>query len=122
MQKIDGTTIKVNRGDVLNLTLTLENGDGTQYTFQNGDTIVFSIYEKNCIDKKSVFLKEINITEDSQSVDIALTNQDTKIGNLINRPIEYWYEIELNNQFTVIGYDDDGAKIFKLYPEGSKLL
>lgn len=122
MQKIDGTTIKVNRGDVLNLILTLENEDGTQYTFHNGDTIVFSIYEKNCIDKKSVFLKEINITEDLQSVDISLTNQDTKIGNLINRPIEYWYEIELNNQFTVIGYDDDGAKIFKLYPEGSKLL
>ena len=39
----------------------------------------------------------------------------------MNKPVEYWYEIELNNEHTVIGYDDNGAKIFMLFPEGSKV-
>lgn len=122
MQKVEGTTIKINRGDVLNLTLTLQNADGTAYTFHNGDKIVFSIYDKSGLDAKAVLLKEIDVLSDAQSVSINLTNNETKIGELINKPVEYWYEIELNDQFTIIGYDDDGAKIFKLYPEGSKLV
>ena len=43
MQKINGTTIMLNRGDVLNLTLSLTDGS-EPYTFQIGDEIIFSIY------------------------------------------------------------------------------
>ena len=53
-----------------------------------------------------------------------MTGEDTKIGQVINKPIDYWYEIELNpeiNPQTVIGYDNDGAKIFKLFPEGADI-
>lgn len=121
MQKIDGTTIKVNRGDSLNLTLSLKLADGTNYTFQNGDVIVFSIYKKGNMSGNAVLMKQINVTEEATSIEINLTNTDTQIGELINKPVQYWYEIELNNQYTVIGYDDNGAKVFELYPEGSKL-
>lgn len=121
MQKIENNTIKVNRGDELNLILTLKYSDGTSYTFQNGDKIVFSLYNKKKMSGQAVVVKEINITQSSESVEIQLTSEQTKIGELIDKPIEYWYEIELNDKDTVVGYDEDGAKILMLYPEGSKL-
>ena len=121
MQKIVGTTIKVNRGDVLNLSLSTELEDGTTYTFHNGDKIVFSIYEKGKMSDSAVVMKEINVLEETETVDIGLTSEETKIGDLINKPITYWYEVELNDQYTIIGYDENGAKEFMLYPEGSKI-
>lgn len=121
MQKIDGTTIKINRGDILTLTLEVKYDNGETYTFQNGDKVVFSIYNKNELDKNAVVLKEFNVSETSESLTITLSSEETKIGNLINKPIEYWYEVELNNQYTIIGYDEDGAKVLQLFPEGSKV-
>ena len=119
MQKIEGTTIKVNRGDELNISLTITQNDGTNYTFEDGDAITFAIYNKNALNERAVLLKEISATEGEETLLIHLTNEDTKIGELINKPVVYWYEINLNDEHTIIGYDDDGAKIFKLYPEGS---
>lgn len=121
MQKIDGTTIQINRGDVLSLSLSLSLSDGTPYTFQDGDTIVFSVYNKNKMNESAVLLKELTVNGGQQSVEITCTKEETKIGELINKPVEYWYEIELNNENTVIGYDDKGAKLLILYPEGSKI-
>lgn len=40
---------------------------------------------------------------------------------MASKPIEYWYEIELNGDSTIIGYDNDGAKKLILYPEGADL-
>ncbi len=122
MQKIDGTTIKLNRGDVLNLTLTLKVNGTTDYTFQNGDKVVFSVYNKNKLNEDAVLLKTIDILSESQSVTINLTSEETKLGEMKNKPVEYWYEVELNDQYTVIGYDDKGEKVLMLYPEGSKVV
>lgn len=121
MQKIDGTTIKLNRGDVLNFTLTLSSSTGEPYVFQDGDKVVFSVYNKNKMSDNAVLLKEFVVSGSQQSVEINCTKEDTKLGDLINKPVEYWYEVELNNEYTVIGYDDDGAKILMLFPEGSKV-
>lgn len=121
MQKIDGTTIKLNRGDILSLSLSLSLSDGTPYTFQIGDKIVFSVYGKNKMSEGAVLLKELIVDGEQQSIEITCTKEETKIGDLINKPVEYWYEIELNNENTVIGYDDNGPKILMLYPEGSKI-
>ena len=120
-QKIDGTTIKINRGDILNFDLSLTSSTGDPYTFKDGDLIVFSVYNKNKMNEKALLLKEITVSGSQASVEIACTKEETKIGDLINKPVEYWYEIELNNEHTVIGYDEDGAKILMLYPEGSKV-
>ena len=122
MQKIEGTTIKLNRGDSLSLNLSITLEDNSNYTFKVGDTIVFSVYNKGKMNEDAVLLKEINVLEQSESLSISLTNEETKIGELINKPLEYWYEVELNNQYTVIGYDDKGAKLLILYPEGSKIV
>jgi hypothetical protein len=37
---------------------------------------------------------------------------------MLNKPIEYWYEIQLNYYQTIVGYDESGPKLFMLYPEG----
>lgn len=121
MQKIDGTTIKLNRGDELNINLTIKKDDGSDYVFQVGDIISFAIYKQKDLNGKALLLKEIEISSETSNVEISLTNDETKLGNIINQPMDYWYEIELNNKYTVIGYDEDGAKIIRLYPEGGKL-
>lgn len=121
MQKITNSMIEINRGDELSLSLTLKQDSGTTYTFVEGDKVVFSIYNKGKMNEKAVLMKEVNATPGTTSLNISLTNEETKIGELINKPIEYWYEIELNDRFTVVGYDDTGAKKFILYPEGSKI-
>ena len=75
--------------------------------------------KKNCNDV--VLQKIITVEEPCTAIDIVLTSEDTKIGDIINKPVDYWYEIELNpdtNPQTILAYDDDGAKIFTLYPEG----
>lgn len=120
-QKIDGTTIKINRGDKLEFSLSIENDEGTQYTFQQGDKIVFSIYNKNKMNDKAVLLKEVEATPNTTSLTIECTSEETKIGDLINKQVEYWYEIELNNEYTILGYDEEGAKKLILFPEGSKV-
>lgn len=117
MQKIEGTTILLNRGDVLNLTLGIKDGDN-DYEFQIGDEIKFSVYEKGKLDNEPVISKRFVIDEISTIAVINLSSIETKIGNYINKPVDYWYEVQLNNQYTVIGYDNQGPKIFKLFPEG----
>ena len=122
MQKIKGTTIMLNRGDVLNLTLSVKVNGITDYTFQIGDKIVFSIYNKGKLNDSAVLVKEINILEETSTVTINLTSEETKLGEMKNKPVEYWYEVELNPDTapqTVVCFDETGAKIFELYPEGA---
>lgn len=121
MQKVTNTTIEVNRGDELNLNLSLKLDSGADYTFEAGDKIVFSLYKKGKMSDNAILIKEVDATPDTTSLEISLTSNETKIGEMINKPVEYWYEIELNDRYTVIGYDDKGAKRFILYPEGSKI-
>lgn len=121
MQKVTNTTIEVNRGDELNLNLSLKLDSGEDYVFEEGDKVVFSLYEKGKMSDNAILIKEVNATPEETSLEISLTSNETKIGEMINKPVEYWYEIELNDRYTVIGYDDKGAKKFILYPEGSKI-
>lgn len=120
-QKIEGTTIKLNRGDILNINLTIKKEDGTDYSFEEGDKITFSLYNKGKLNEKAVLLSEFVATPGATSINIYCDSEETKIGELVNKPIDYWYEIELNNEYTILGYDDEGAKLFKLFPEGSKI-
>ena len=121
MQKVTNTTIEVNRGDELNLNLSLKLDSGEDYVFEQGDKVVFSLYEKGKMSDNAILIKEVDATPEETSLEISLTSNETKIGEMINKPVEYWYEIELNDRYTVIGYDDKGAKRFILYPEGSKI-
>ncbi len=118
--KIIDKEIHINRGDRLLIDFSIENGEN-KYIFKDGDKIKFSIYEKKEMDKPPVLQKEFTPAVGSTSVDIDIPGSEMKIGELTNKPIEYWYEIELNDDETIIGYDEDGAKRLILYPEGADL-
>lgn len=121
MFKIDeDKTIHLTRGDEATFDVDAALGEEA-YVFSVGDVVRFKATEKkNCA--KVVLQKDFQVQEDSTAVEIYLAKEDTKIGELINKPKDFWYEIELNPDTkaqTIIGYDDEsGAKILRLYPEG----
>lgn len=119
MFKIDEKTKRVllTRGNKAKFTIKIENKDKTYYQFQVGDKVSLGIYEnKNYQSLK--LKKEVVVAEAGDSVDLILTKEDTKLDDPINKPKDYWYEVELNGEETIVGYDDKGAKILTLYPEG----
>lgn len=118
-------TIHLTRGDAMVIGVAMKDRDGNVRNFFSGDVVRFKVYEKKNA-AKVVLQKELPpITEETDSVTIYLSNKDTKIGEEINKPKEYWYDIELNpdgDTQTIVGFDEDGAKVFMLYPEGGDVL
>jgi hypothetical protein len=118
----DDLSIYVTRGDIVFFDVTAKE-KGEEYTFKAGDVVRVKVFGKK--DAENVVLeKDFPITKDSENVEILLTAEDTKIGEVISKPRDYWYEIELNplsNPQTIIGYDEDGPKVFKLFPEGADI-
>lgn len=116
----DDLSIHVTRGDIVAFKVTADYY-GENYVFKAGEIVRMKVFEKKGCD--CVLLqKDFIIESDTEEVTILLTSMDTKIGGVIHKPCDYWYEVELNpltNPQTIIGYDDDGAKIFRLYPEGA---
>lgn len=115
-------TIHVTRGDMAFIKVTCDK-DGKPYTFQVGDLVRFKVFaKKNCEDV--VLQKDFPVTAVTQGVECVLDGQDTKFGGVINKPTDYWYEVELNpneDPYTIIGYDEDGPRVFRLYPEGKDI-
>ena len=118
----DDNSIHATRGDIVFFSVSAED-DGKPYKFQAGDVVRFKVYGKK--DAENVVLqKDFPVLEVTENVEIFLTEEDTKIGEVISKPKDYWYEVELNpgvNPQTIIGYDEDGAKVFKLFPEGDDI-
>lgn len=114
-------SIYVTRGDVLFFAVTMKDDDGNQHNFSEGDVVRVKVYGKKNA-SEVVLEKDFRIYADSEMAEIYLTKEDTKIGDVISKPTDYWYEIELNPDTepqTIVGYDEDGAKVFKLFPEGA---
>ena len=120
----DDLSIYATRGDIvcLNVSAT-DDSTGGQYEFQPGDIVRMKIFGKK--DAESIYLsKDFPVVAKTYAVGVLLTEEDTKIGDVISKPTDYWYEIELNpytNPQTIVGYDEDGAKVFKLFPEGKDI-
>ena len=130
---VNKNQILVNRGDVgaIDLSIPLnpcpcQQGEGTEeiqyYVFTKGDIITFAVYNTNSYQKDPVIYKEVEVEEDDQTVvQIVLEPSDTWIGDIINNPVQYWYEIQLNKEQTILGWDTSGPKLFILFPEGSDI-
>lgn len=114
-------SIYLTRGDIANILVTANTSDGNLYTFQKGDVVRFKVFKRRdcgCVEIQ----KDTVVEEETTEVTIFLGKEDTKIGDVISKPTNYWYEVEMNpntNPQTIIGYDEDGEKLFVLYPEGS---
>lgn len=119
----DDLSIYVTRGDVVFFTVSADE-DGVPYIFKKDDVVRIKVTQRKN-SKNVVLQKDFVVNEPTETVHILLKGKDTKIGDVISKPVDYWYEVELNpfsNPQTIIGYDDDGAKIFKLFPEGRDLV
>lgn len=116
----DDLSIYATRGDTVFFTVTAED-NGSTYYFEAGDVLRMKIFRKK--DAETVVLEKLfPVTARTDRFVILLTEEDTKFGDVISKPTDYWYEIELNpftNPQTIIGYDEDGAKVFRLFPEGA---
>ena len=113
-------SIYVTRGDIALIDFCVTDKDGKAYTFKNGDVLRFKVFEKKGCDCV-VLQKDFPVAESAESVELLLSGEDTKIGELIHKPKDYWYEVELNPTTmpqTLVGYDEDGAKVLRLFPEG----
>jgi hypothetical protein len=115
-------TIHLTRGDAATFSVGAII-EGETYIFREGDVIRLTVYgKKDC--SNVVLQKDSFVNEETESVDIFLESEDTKFGEVISKPTDYWYEVELNPDTypqTIIGYDENGAKVFKLYPEGGDM-
>lgn len=118
----DDLSIYATRGDTVFFTVSADD-HGYPYKFQPGDIVRISIYGKK--DAETVVLqKDFPVTEVSETVFIYLEEEDTKIGDSISKHKDYWYEVVLNPDTipqTLIGYDENGAKIFRLFPEAEEV-
>lgn len=115
-------TICLTRGDVANIVVSASLQDGTLYMFKPGDVVRFRVFKRRdcaCV----VLQKDVTVNIETEAVTIQLSKLDTTIGDVISKPVDYWYEVEVNPDTepqTIIGYDEAGEKIFRLYPEGSE--
>lgn len=107
--------IRINRGDRKTFKLVAKSG-----SFKVGDIIKFSIVRKKKFDDV-VLQKKFIVEEEGIEFYFTLTKEDTTIGEIINKPVTYWYEIEYNGDQTIIGYDENKQKEFILMPEAKDL-
>ena len=119
----DDNSIDVTRGDIGVVSVSALSDDDSDYIFVPGDVVRLKILKaKDC---GTVLLqKDVVVEEETTVVSIFLSGEDTKIGELINKPAKYWYEVELNPDTmpeTIIGYDKSGPTLFTLYPEGGDI-
>lgn len=113
-------TICLTRGDIANIVVSASLQDGQAYTFQPGDVVRLTVYKKRGC-SNVLIQKDVIVEAEAQTATIRLEKEDTRFGDLISTPTDYWYEVELNPDTapqTIIGYDAAGEKIFRLYPEG----
>lgn len=116
----EDNSIYLTRGDVAVMEISAKKSETEDYAFSPGDVVRFKVVQKNH-HENVILQKDVTVESETTTVDISLGMEDTKIGELINKPQDYWYEVEVNPDTapqTIIGYDSLGPKIFRLFPEG----
>lgn len=81
----DNNNITLTRGDSASISVALKNPDGTDYTLQSGDELLFTV-KYNCITEDIIIQKDI-----STDAIINLIPSDTK--DLLYG--EYFYDVQL---------------------------
>lgn len=117
----DTTMIHLTRGDRGTIKVKVKNAKtGEYYEFPAGCTVSFVMKSRNGYTLEDALRKTIHVAEDTDTVEIPLTEEDTKIGEPINKKVKYWYNVVINDDQTIIGSDENGEKIVMLYPEAGE--
>lgn len=115
---LDDKTICLTRGDTATIQVELKYDTGLAVT--NGTAYLRIMEKKDC----TVSKVEKSVGVVSGTASFSIVAEDTKESlcpKIINKPIDFWYEVSLETSGvaqTVIGYDEEGPKIFRVYPEG----
>lgn len=117
----EDNSIYATRGDTVFFTVKAKVRDSEgAFLFSNGDVLRICITQKK--NTAAVMLdKRFAVMEEADSYTILLTGKEMKFGSVTAKAVDFWYEIELNpdtNPQTIVGYDEDGPKVFRLFPEG----
>ena len=115
MFKFQNNTFHVTRGDSGSITIAYKNGATLP-----ASTLTFGVYRKNELDSDPVIWVEESLTGDLDSYTLNIFTDPNELENPTNGREEYWYELKLGPDNTVLGYDETGAKIFYLYPSGKE--
>lgn len=94
----------------------LENLTEQYYQFQVGDIVKFNIYERKGYDKEPLLSKSIEVLETAYELEIPLNEEDTTFGEIPNKATTYWYDITLNEDLTIVCFNEEGAREFIMYP------
>lgn len=114
----DEYTINLTRGDRCTLKVyAIDAKTQERYWFPAGCTVTFAIVPRKGYTQGAVLRKVVNVVSDTQEVEINLTEEDTKIGDMIDKKVKYWYNVVVNDNTTIIGSDEDGEKAIIIYPE-----
>lgn len=115
----DGKTLLVTRGDKGSVKVKKKISEGVFEPFYENDVVSFNL-KNNFGDNEPVLRKKVIVQENTNVVTFNFSKDDTTIGDLISSPVLYQYDIAVNEDMTILGYDDEtGPKYFKLFPEGS---
>jgi len=120
---LEDRTICATRGDAVYFTVEKRVGDAL-YQFQPGDVLRMKICKKK-EPEKVVLMRDFVVEEETTCVNIFLDRLAMKFGEITGKPVDYWYEIELNPDTapdTFIGYNEDGPAVFRLYPETKDII
>lgn len=132
MIAVEGTTIHLTRGDSTHKDyntlafqypiFNLATKEEENYIFQLDDKITFVAIEKKGYTKEEIFrkeytLKDIGYIESTDTVELPLTEEETKLFPLSNKAQTYWYDLILNDTTTMLGFDNEGGKKLIVYPE-----
>lgn len=136
MIAVEGTTLHVTRGDETKETYNrlafeypiynLETKQEEKYMFQPDDKIAFVVvpkkgYTREEILRKEYTLRDIGYTQPTETVELPLTEEETKKFPLSNKAQTFWYDLILNDTTTMLGFDDEGAKRIIVYPEAEEV-
>lgn len=127
----DETTLFLTRGDATHENYNrlafcypiknLSTGEIENYKFQVNDKITFVVFEKQGYTRKEIIKKEYKLSDigylaPTEYPEIILTDEDTKKFDLTNKKKVYWYDIVLNDDTTILGYDNESGKKLIVFP------
>lgn len=118
MYKIVDKNIYANRGDAISIVIA-NNSD----VFKELDELTIRICKQGDY-AQTLYQDTIQVDEPTAEVTIHLSPSVTRslcepFGNGVKI---FWYEIELNHDSTLVGYDSNGPKLFTLWPEAETIV
>lgn len=119
MFKIDGNTFHLSRGDYASFDVKFKDGS-TYYQFQPGDVLRFTV-GRNFRSENYALQKEVTVTTATDTVNFVFTEDETLFNGPIAKPVEYQYDLVLNDIYSVLCYNQSGPRRFILYPRSTDI-